>query len=187
MPGRCEQLLRRGGLHDPADVHHRDALADVLDDAQVVGDEEQSQPELVLKLEEEVQDLRLDRHVERGDGLVRDDQAGIEGKRARDADALALAAGERVRIAPHVFRPQAHEAKQLDDAVGPFLGVADAVDEQGLADDVEQRHARVQRRERILEDHLHLAPKEPQLALRDRRHVEDLAVVAKAEPGRRSA
>ena len=92
-----------------------------------------------------------------------------------------------MRVAPHVFRPEAHEAKQLDDAVGPLLRVADAVDEQRLADDVEQRHPRVERRERILEDHLHLAPQEPQLALRDRRHVEDLALGPKAEPDRPSA
>src|SRR5712691_7794269 len=35
-----EQFFGGRGLHDPADVHHRDTLADVLDDAQVVSDEE---------------------------------------------------------------------------------------------------------------------------------------------------
>src|SRR5450631_3031164 len=28
-----EQFFGRRGLHDPADIHHRDPLADVLDDA----------------------------------------------------------------------------------------------------------------------------------------------------------
>ena len=84
MSRRGEQLLGRRGLHDPADVHHRDPRADVLDDAQVVRDEEIGEPEPFLKLEEEVQDLRLDRHIQRRDGFVRDDQPGAQGKRARE-------------------------------------------------------------------------------------------------------
>src|SRR4029453_9029106 len=39
MLRRREQFFGRCGLHDPADVHYRDAIADVLDDAQVVSDE----------------------------------------------------------------------------------------------------------------------------------------------------
>ena len=179
MLRRGEQLFGRRGLHDPADVHHRDPRADVLDDAQVVRDEEIGEPESFLKLEQEVQDLRLDRHIQRRDGFVRDDQTGIQGKRARDADALTLAAREGMRVAPHVFRPQAHEAKELHHPVGSFLGIAFAVDEQGLADDVQEGHARVQRRERVLEDHLHLPPKGPQPALRNRCHVQDFTVVRK--------
>src|SRR5258706_15434089 len=40
-----EELLSRRDLHDPADVHHGDALADVLHDAQVRGDEKTSEPQ----------------------------------------------------------------------------------------------------------------------------------------------
>ena len=49
--------------------------------------------------QEQVDDLRLDRHVERGDRLVADEQVGLHGERAGDGDALALAARELVRIA----------------------------------------------------------------------------------------
>ena len=38
--------------------------------------------------------------------------------------------------------------------------------QQGLADDIEQRHARVERRKRVLEDHLHLAAQSPQSCFR---------------------
>ena len=51
------------------------------------------------------------------------------------------------------------------------------MDEQRLADDVEQRHPRIQRRERILEDHLHLPPQPANAVLRQRRDVDRLAVV----------
>ena len=57
------------------------------------------QAEAVLQILEQVDDLRLDRHVERRDRLVADDELRLAGERPGDADALALAAGELVRIA----------------------------------------------------------------------------------------
>ena len=62
----------------------------MLDDAHVVGDEQVGQAELALELLEQVEDLRLDRHVERGDRLVADDEVRLEDERPGDADALAL-------------------------------------------------------------------------------------------------
>jgi hypothetical protein len=55
-----------------------------------VRDEHVREPEVVLEVLEQVQDLRLDRDVERGDGLVADDQLGVDREGACDADALAL-------------------------------------------------------------------------------------------------
>ena len=48
---------------------------------------------------EQLEDLRLHRDVERGGRLVGDQQVGLVGERHGDHDALALAAGELVRIA----------------------------------------------------------------------------------------
>src|SRR5881628_1439099 len=59
------ELLRRRDLDDLAEVHHRDARRDVLDYGKVVGDEEVGEPELRLEVLEQVDDLRLDGHVER--------------------------------------------------------------------------------------------------------------------------
>ena len=66
-------------------------------DAEVVGDEDVAEVELVLQVVEQVDDLRLDRHVERGNRLVEQDQARVDGQRPSDPDPLALAAGELVR------------------------------------------------------------------------------------------
>ena len=102
-------------LDDAADIHHRDTVGDVLDDREVVRDEEVGEVELVLQVLQQVERLRLHRDVERRDRLVGDDEARVERERAGDADALALAAGEGVRIAAHVFRPQpdaAHERRR---------------------------------------------------------------------------
>ena len=124
MSGVAVQSGRRGNLDDLAQVHHRDAVADVLDHAQVVRDEEVGELELVLQVEEQVEDLRLDRHVERGDRLVGNDELRVDRKRAGDADALALAAGELVRIAVAVLGAQADQRQQVVDARSPLVAVA---------------------------------------------------------------
>ena len=86
---------------------------DVPDHRQVVRDEHVGQAELVLQVLQQVDDLGLDRHVQRGDRLVGDDQLGPQGERAGDADALALAAGELVRVAVVVLRVQPDQLEQV--------------------------------------------------------------------------
>ena len=48
---------------------------------------------------QQIDDLRLDQHVERAGRLVEHDEGRLQHDGARDRDALALAAGEFVRIA----------------------------------------------------------------------------------------
>ena len=151
MPEQCSSV---GELRDAAEVHDRDPVADVLDDAHVVGDEEVGQPELALELLEQVQDLRLDRHVERGDRLVADDQVGFEDERPGDPDPLALAAGELVRIAARVVRREPDEVHHPADLLPSFVRAAEAMDPQALADAVADRRPRVEARVRVLEDDL---------------------------------
>ena len=53
---------------------------------------------LLFRLGEELQDLRLHRHVERRGRLVGDEEVGLVGERHGDHHALALAARELVRV-----------------------------------------------------------------------------------------
>ena len=157
------ELLGRRELDDLAEVHDGDAVGDVAHDAEVVRDEDVGQRELVLQVVEQVHDLRLDRDVERGDGLVGDDQPRIQRERAGDADALALAARELVRIAVVVLGREPDDVHQLLHA--PLrVAVRLAVDDERVGDDRAHALARVERGRRILEDHLHLAPQRPQRA-----------------------
>ena len=110
---RLVDLLARPDLDDLAQVHHGDAIRDVADDRQVVGDEEVREPELVLELGEQVDDLRLNRDVERRHRLVQDHQLRVQGKRASDADPLALAPGELVRKAVRVLGAEPDGAQKL--------------------------------------------------------------------------
>ena len=76
----AEQRRRGRPARRRAQVHHRDPVADVLDDAHVVGDEQVGQAELALELLEQVEHLRLDRHVERRDRLVAHDRGRARGR-----------------------------------------------------------------------------------------------------------
>ena len=82
-----------GLLHNLAEVHDRHPVADVAHHAQVVGDEQVGETELVLQLLEQVDDLRLDGDVEGGDRLVADYELRLDGEGSRDDDTLQLAAG----------------------------------------------------------------------------------------------
>ena len=94
----AEQLAHRRLLDDPSGVHHRDAVGHLGDDAEVVRDEEQREAEPLLQIAQQVEDLRLDRDVERRGRLVGDQQRRIAGERERDERALPQAAGQLVRI-----------------------------------------------------------------------------------------
>ena len=74
-----------------------------------------------LDLLEQLHHLRLDRDIERGHRLVGDQQFRIHRQRAREADALALAAGELMRIAIERLRIEPHQGHQLARA-GPRPG-----------------------------------------------------------------
>ena len=88
----------------------------MADDADVVGDEDVGEAELVLQVVEQVDDLGLDRDIEGGDRLVGDDQLRVRRQGPGDPDPLALAAGELVRVAVGVLGREPDALEQLPDA-----------------------------------------------------------------------
>ena len=80
-------------------------------------------PNFCLQLAQQLEDLRLDRDVERGRRLVGDDERGVHHERHRDHDALAHAAGELVRILVRALRGRrdADGLEHLDGALPRLL------------------------------------------------------------------
>ena len=112
-------------------------------------------PSALLQLGEQVEDLRLDRHVERGRRLVGDQQLRVAGERHRDHHALAHAARELVRVvvdAP-LRRRDADQREHLDRALDRRLAAQALVQAQRLGDLLADRVDRVERGHRLLEDH----------------------------------
>ena len=94
---RCEDVLRRAGLHHRAAVHHGDAVGQPRDDADVVADQHGRDAELGLQLRQQVHDLGLDRGVEARGRLVGDQERRLAGQRHGDHGPLAHAARQAVR------------------------------------------------------------------------------------------
>ena len=67
VEGVVEDLLGAPLLHDAAEIHDGDAVGDLADHLEVVGDEEGGEAGAGAQILEEVQDLSLDGDVERGD------------------------------------------------------------------------------------------------------------------------
>jgi hypothetical protein len=158
-----EDLVERPLFHDPARVHHRDPVGDVGHHAEVVGNEDHGSARLLAQVAHALQDLGLDRDVQRRGRLVSDQNRRVARERERDHHPLAHAARELVRVAVDpLARPRdAHPFEQLHGALqrlllGQPLVLLDLLDDL-LADLLH----RVQRGHRVLEDHGDLGAAHP--------------------------
>src|SRR5260221_9778941 len=93
MPRVIEDDVPPAVLGGPAEVHDRDAVAEIPDDGEIMRDEDESEPEPRPELGEKLQDSRLHRHIQRRDWLVRYYRAGRYGERPGGREPLPLAAG----------------------------------------------------------------------------------------------
>jgi hypothetical protein len=106
---RAEHLVHTALLHQHALLHHGDAVGKAAHQVQVVRDEQHGHAAAAQQFGEQVEDLAAQRDVERGGGLVGQQQRGLARQRHGDHGALTLAAAELVRK-----------------AVGPSLRLGDA-------------------------------------------------------------
>jgi hypothetical protein len=98
MFGTLQNFVGGSEFDDLARIHDCDLIGDFCDEAQVVRDQEDRHAQAIFQIAQEVEDLRLDRDVERGGGFVGHEKFGFRGEGHRDHDALLHAAGKLVRI-----------------------------------------------------------------------------------------
>ena len=148
---------RPGGcvFDDLAAVHDRDVVGHLVDDAEIVRDEQNGGAVFLTQLVHELQDLRLNGHVERRGRLVRDQQLRTAGQRHGDHDTLPHTAGELVRIllGDDLGVRDLDVGQQLDRFRGSLLFVHALMDHERLGDLPADGEDRVQARHRLLEDH----------------------------------
>src|SRR5215207_4981780 len=171
MAGGGKQRLGRPRLDDAAEVHHRDTLRDLANHRQVVGDEQIGESPLALQVGQQVEYLRLHRNVERRDGFVAHDEAGLHRQRARDADPLALAAGELVRISTRIAGVEADLLEQRRDSAADLGAGGETMDFDAFRDRGTDRHPGIEAAVGILENDLHPATKLAQRRPIEREHV----------------
>jgi len=91
MTRRAEEFGNRRLFHLAARITSHDALGDLRDDAEIMRDEDDGGADAMLEVAHQVEDLRLDGHVEARWSVVRGQQLRIAGERHRDHHALAHA------------------------------------------------------------------------------------------------
>ncbi len=155
VPRILKQFGDRRLLDELARVHDGHLVGGLGDDAEVVRDEQDGHVPLGLELAEQVQDLRLNGHVEGGGRLVGDEQFGIAREGHGDHGPLPHAAGHLVGILAGPLRRVGYPdlAEEIDGLIhrAVLRYVAMDPDRRGnLASDTKHR---IQRRHRLLKDH----------------------------------
>ena len=154
MVRAAEDGLRVADLLQAAEVHDRDPVGDVADNAEVVGDEDVAHAFLRLQLDEEVQDRRLHRDVERRGRLVAEDDARVAREGTRDGDALFQPARELRRLRAQERLVEAHRLDELARPLVPVVAVQAEKLVERAADDSPHRVAPVERSIGVLKDDL---------------------------------
>jgi hypothetical protein len=155
---------RLGQFDDFTEVHHHYPVAHMLYYRQIMRDKQVGDSSLLLQILKETDNLRLDGHVECADRFVTNDEFRLDRQRPGDANPLALAAAEFVRVAasmawvqPHCRQQARHPGFPPGSAPGKPMNI------ECLADDVFDRHPRIERVVRILKHHLDPPSTSPQV------------------------
>ena len=141
-----EDVLGGAGLDDQPVLQHHNVVGGVPDHPEVVGDQHNPEPALRLQLVQQVEHLRLDGGVQRGDGLVREQHGGFHRERPSNGDALPLTAGQRPRSGARGGGVQMDGFQQ----VGDPLRIAPP---QCIGEHLAHVPARFEGSQRILDDH----------------------------------
>ena len=123
-----------------------------------MGDEQHRRAVIALQVADQGQDLLLRGDVERGGGLVGDQELRLQHQRHRDHDALPLAAGKVVRIEAKMRSTSGRRTCSIMSRMRFVArrGVEIGVGAQHLVDLAADRHDRIERGHRLLENHRHL-------------------------------
>ena len=157
MLRRVKQRVDRALFDHPAGVHHHHIVGDLGHHAEVVGDQDDGGAGFALQQAHQLQNLCLDRHVERRGRFVGDQQAWFARQGHGNHHALAHAAGELVRVFVKTLlgRRDTHRVQHLQGARTGLLPRERPVSHQALDDLFAYRESWIERGHRLLENHRH--------------------------------
>ncbi|MNY12518.1 hypothetical protein D3C86_1456050 [compost metagenome] len=162
--------LARQDFGDFAAQHHREPVAHVIDDGEVMGHHDIGKAALFAQPLQQVEDFRLHRDIERRRRLIEQQQRRLENQRPRNRHALPLAAGKLVR---ETIQKRYGQADIGDDLAHALFAVAKLVDRKRFRKHGAHRLAGMQGTIGVLKHHLqHAAPL-------DQRHVAHRSAVDK--------
>ena len=136
-------------------VHHEHALRHFSNRPHVVRDQYDCRVGLLLEFLQQIEDLRLDRDIERSRRLVGDQNLRPTGKRHGDHDALTHPAGKLMRVVVDaLFGGRDRDRTQhLDGPVSGIISCETFMQANGLRNLFTNGIDRVERGHGLLEDH----------------------------------
>ena len=152
MRGLIEDRLHGPGFDHLALVQHDHFFRHVGDHAQIVRDNHHRHLELFLQLHDELQNLRLNRHIERSGRFVGDQQRRTADQRHRNHRPLPQTARQFERIGLNRSRRirKSHQPQHFHHGGVPLLLAQIPVQRQSLLDLIADRMQRRERRHRLL-------------------------------------
>ena len=172
MVGAPIEIGGRTYLDDPAEVHDGDHVADDSHHMEIVTDEQVGESQAFFEVEQEIDDLRLNRDIEGAGGLIRNDEIGLDTQGASDEESLTLSARELVRVSVDDIGAESDALTQSRDALWDSGLLAYPMHCQSFSECVRHGLPRVERGKRILGYELHASP---HWAQRPSRHVGDIS------------
>ena len=152
-------LAGGGPFHDAAGIHDVDAVGVARDHAEIVGDHDHGHAEPARQALHQLEYLSLYCDIQRGGGLIGQDEGGVAGQGHGDHHPLPHPAAELVGILSQspLGIGDAHEAKELDGARPRLRRAHPEMDLRGLGQLAADGEHGVERGHRLLEDHGDLA------------------------------
>ncbi len=143
-------------------AHHANTIGDVHHYTHVVGDEQHGGAVLVLQFADQLEDLLLGRHVQRGGRLVGDQQTRFQNQRHGNHDALTLPAAELMRVSiMNMFDVrQVHLGQRVHHLCAALCSAKVGVGLQHFVDLPPHAQHWIQRCHRLLKNHRHTAAAE---------------------------
>jgi hypothetical protein len=145
-------------LDDLARVHDGGPVTDLRHHRQIMGDEDHGEAEITGQPHQQLEDLGLHHHVERGGRLVGQEHLRLAGQRQRNRGALPHAARELVGVAVGTVARDADQLEQLAHLGAGGLAAGGAVHLHRLHDLAADRLHRVERVHGALEHHRDVLP-----------------------------
>ena len=154
-----EEFVAFGEFDHFTEIHHADFIRKVFHYGKIMRDEQYRKPEFIPEIVKQIDNLRLNRHVERGNGFVGYYHVGIHHDSPGNAYSLSLSARELVRVTPRMFSYQTDGFQNIVDFTIYFFFIPDAVYDKPFGDNLPYGHPRIERRYRILKYHLNAGRK----------------------------
>ena len=156
MTWPAQHLFRPALLDNPAQIHDSNIVRQVIHHRKIVGDEQVGNAEFTLQMFEQIQYLRLHRHIKRGSWLVADQQLWLHGQRTGNGNPLPLPAGKFMRITVDRIIRQTNLAQQgANGLLSVKLVSGNPQGQHALGQNFPDAQTWIQRGKRVLKHHLH--------------------------------